>query len=396
MASGRERIRDLRTGTIGSIRYGNGSILGYSSQYSQGEVTVTKDVIGNRDGINPFDLERTFSYGGLLNGNRLATDMKTVDRIFTDYPISGLFEGVPDPRVGQFPMSTLRCSDLAWRLLAETNPGKPHIEVPAIIGEFRDIPGLIRGWGRCFFTDLARSNLVSRWMIAPALSDLRKMLSIVRAINARHDQLKHFAKGQKAGRGKGLENNTRVKVGSRKLMHSNQMTLYGRFDEYYTEKVWGSVEWYAPHWSWYRNASDDDLLQGAIKQAYGLTPWNVVATTWELLPWSWLIDWFSNVGTMIQALHNSIDLSWRNICIMQKCRVDQTFVQTDPLHPRNVGITYNPIIRWKERKLRYTNPLLLPFPTPRLPILTDGKLSIIASLAALRIPEGTKLRYLRS
>lgn len=396
MATGRARTQDFRTGIIGSILYGNGTLLGHSANFRRGEVTYTQDVIGNRDGVNPFDLERTFNAGGLLNGARWNILYTADDRYFIDYPISGLFEAIPDPRVGVFPMSSLRLSDLAWRVLAETNPSNAHVSVPAFLGELKDLPSLVHGWGRSVIKDVARSHIVDRWVWRPFVSDVTKLVSLAEAASKRAIELDKFRDGKRVGKGIGLESNAHQIRGNRKLMHSTEMTMYGRFDDYYTEKVWGSVEWYAPSWSWYRGASDLDICKDANKQVRGLTTWGAVAATWELLPWSWLIDWFSNVGTMVQALNNAIELQYRNICIMQHCRVDQTFVVTDPLHPRNARIEYDPVIRWKERKLRYTNPLLIPFPTPRLPFLTDGKLSIIASLAALRLPQGTKLRYLRS
>jgi len=34
----------------------------------------------------------------------------------------------------------------------------------------------------------------------------------------------------------------------------------------------------------------------------GFTPWNIIPTAWELVPWSFMVDYFSNVGDVLTAL----------------------------------------------------------------------------------------------
>ena len=46
---------------------------------------------------------------------------------------------------------------------------------------------------------------------------------------------------------------------------------------------------------------------------FGFTPSEFIPTAWELLPWSFLIDYFVNIGDVIQANIVSLsDLAWAN------------------------------------------------------------------------------------
>jgi hypothetical protein len=58
---------------------------------------------------------------------------------------------------------------------------------------------------------------------------------------------------------------------------------------------------------------ENSNVRGFDADLWGFNPSNFVPTLWELLPWSWLIDYFSNVGDVIAALsfpHSS--LAWHS------------------------------------------------------------------------------------
>jgi len=64
--------------------------------------------------------------------------------------------------------------------------------------------------------------------------------------------------------------------------------------EIYETKIWfrGAFTYHLPKSGWRRKLEELDYL-------YGVKPG--VDTAWELMPWSWLVDWYSNVG---DVLHN--------------------------------------------------------------------------------------------
>lgn len=57
--------------------------------------------------------------------------------------------------------------------------------------------------------------------------------------------------------------------------------------------------------------------------AMGLSARNFVPTLWELIPWSFVIDYFSNIGDVIEAWSNQrINLAWGRETIVRERRAD--------------------------------------------------------------------------
>jgi hypothetical protein len=116
---------------------------------------------------------------------------------------------------------------------------------------------------------------------------------------------------------------------------------------------------------------------------FGLNSHGALAAAWELTPWSWLADWFSNVGDVIAATNNSVPCTWSNLCYMRKLR---SVIHAKPgSHTLEawVSIDSDYVVQWL-RKERYVVFPVVPIPLPYLPIITGGKLSILAALAAVR------------
>lgn len=73
----------------------------------------------------------------------------------------------------------------------------------------------------------------------------------------------------------------------------------------------------------YSGAIAADLVVGGALPALQLLPRNFVPTVWQLLPWSWAIDYFANVGDMLDVLSTSFGaLIWCNRSTL--FTVDQT------------------------------------------------------------------------
>jgi len=55
----------------------------------------------------------------------------------------------------------------------------------------------------------------------------------------------------------------------------------------------------------------DSSSVGSLGKILGLTPENFIPAAWEVMPWSWLIDYFSNVGNIIEAgCTNTTGVTW--------------------------------------------------------------------------------------
>lgn len=101
------------------------------------------------------------------------------------------------------------------------------------------------------------------------------------------------------------------------------------------------------------------------------------------MPWTWFIDYFVNISEMIQAIDNQIDYQPGSGCIMVNRTVTRSFAG-GPLG--STGLTCSDFERVSEIKSRY--PISSwgdNVPTMKLPFLDNFKLSVLGSLAILKI-----------
>jgi len=116
----------------------------------------------------------------------------------------------------------------------------------------------------------------------------------------------------------------------------------------------------------------------------GLTRDGVTASAWELLPWSWLIDYVYDIGGTLKANSGMRFLTVERACIMvhTTCHMSHPADSKSDAYGRTVTISPGTITyEWKTR-----TPVLGPsiLPQPHVPELSGSQLSILGSLAFLR------------
>jgi hypothetical protein len=345
-----------------------------------------EDVVGNLTGVNQF-VKRTWTlHYPLLNGETYVNSVKAQE--FLGFPIAD--KPIPfDPTNHWGSLTGIDLNNFAWSILAGTNPNVPHVSVPTIIGELKDLPSLVKIRGDGFLRKVAQSHLSWRWALRPMLSDLRKLCDFARAFDNRLMELYSLRDGRVMRRRCHLGKSTvRTTNETNHWFHAGYgVLLQGPLQHYYTKEVWGTAQWKLAPDSVLPKLGYGPLVNLANRLNYGITSHEALAAAWELTPWSWLVDWFSNVGDVIAATNNSVDLHWQKICVMRKmnsiidAKVDRS------ISTSWVTLDSDYVLRC-ERKERFPCTPILPFPYPSLPIIDSGKMSILASLAALRLLPG--------
>lgn len=120
---------------------------------------------------------------------------------------------------------------------------------------------------------------------------------------------------------------------------------------------------------------------------WGFTPDDFVPTAWELLPWSFLIDYFASIGDFIGGVFTQTgNVSW---CSKVNRRESETICTTDPYAPKEIAAAQMrltagrlTVARWKRVDVsRYASAGV---PTPSLYIKTNGpSLGQFANISAL-------------
>lgn len=289
---------------------------------------------------------------------------------------------------GRDPISAIALTQMA---LANMNPNRPDADLGVSILELRELPELLRD-----STDIlrrlegklppnnikrtAKAHVIASFGIQPIIRDLLTLMDFAKAVNRREKYLRELSSGFK-----------RVK---RKLTEEawdgiapSQTPWHPTVDEQTsTNKCTVSCHATRTYWFTARAKLQQALTEREIKNLSAAITYGLHTITakqlWELVPWSWLLDWFATTGTILAAYRGGLKWQWEGLNIMYKTTYYMTMYFPNPrsgftitpLNPNAKAVT-------KER----VTPVLFGLPVWRMPYLTAGQWSILSSLAVLRI-----------
>lgn len=259
---------------------------------------------------------------------------------------------------------------LAADLLAKTNPSRPVVDLPIAIYELREIPELLREEGNKIMRGLAAGHLAVEFGIKPLVNDLTNLLNFSDEVEKRQRELERLHAGG-LRRKRDLWSNS-VTGGPFDIIaqSGDKITVHLDVHKATQRKVWGFVVWKPDN----PKLSKGDMRAIARKAVLGLTI--DFATAWNAIPWSWLVDWCSNVGDILIAKRNIVGASPGPVQLMT-----QTTTTADAKQS-NAGQAVTPG-GWRE--VRKQRRLVVNVPVDvQLPILNARQLSILGSIGVTR------------
>lgn len=377
MATQRTRTRDEVMAQTGSCERPPFGITYRTGWLGMKETCI--DVVGNREGVNPFYLAKTSYSHAAVNGERRNPTTGALITKCSEFPVMGP-QAAPSP-VSKFPKpNSADLQGFAWDVLAACNPNQPHVSVPTALAELRDIPLLVKDFGDDLLSRVARGYVSYRFAIKPMIGDLRKLFGFVDAVKQRLEYLNRLAEGKNMKRRCVLDSHTEgTDWSNEKLLNSVGPAVYGKDRIRYSMKMWGTVQYKAAshaviptHWV--------DQTRLAIRLTAGVTTHGALKTAWELAPWSWLTDWFLNIGDMIDATDNTVPLTFQHLCVMRHTVARRSWQVTR--YPDWVSVTGTQFEQ-TELKERWLVAPLVPF-NVSIPALNAGQWSILGALGALK------------
>jgi hypothetical protein len=357
-------------------------LRGTSNRYYTSYIPLsetTGDTTGLGDNF-PFTSVKVTRSGGILNGYNSSYDYvnKPIDWVGNGYSTNHL--SLPNS-----PSAAV----LASQTLARTTPNRSSSESLSAILEAREAPKMIQddrgkaltklrkvippkalsGLGR-----LAKLNLITQFGILPLISDLETCLDFVRLVDGRVGEIDRLtSRGLRRTVDLYSDSNTVTTVNN-SLSTADLTSLGGRIIKVTTYNIRGHVRW-RPSYNYTLSDSQARTLARKVISGFRLDP----TSLYEAMPWSWLIDYFSNLGDFVKVNRNVIPCIHDTPRIMYHLRTETSI----PTYT-NLGAnrTLSPWFAVRDEKQRSLVPASL---FAGLSFLTEAQTSILGSLAVRRL-----------
>jgi len=268
-----------------------------------------------------------------------------------------------------------------------TNPSRPLVDVPAEIAQLYQVPDLIRtngldwrGRPKKGFEEApfgirgAQAYVETKFGINPYIDDLIKLLNFKEALNKRSKEI------EKAKQ-RGLKRTVTVYNGS---VNSEELPwlVQSNFGYFVVPSRWISTEEVRVHCRWFPSATffpwesnDEPLIEQARRALLGKTI--DMATAWELIPWSWLMDWCGTVGDYLVATRNVVGVHLGSVSVMRHQRSEYHMGSSN----LNGNARVQPCVVKRDTKNRTLSTV---FPEAHWPFLNEDQMGIAASLTVLK------------
>lgn len=288
------------------------------------------------------------------------------------------------------PLGTPSDGEVITQTVARTSPDRPTINVPVFLYELKDLPGMVKSTGNAIKRIATGAKLTAKERLKygseeflthvfgwqPLISDLWKMYDFMFGVDQKIKALNRlYSEG-------GLHAKHTAFDGSVSLPERGYYIgpAYGAQASVMVQyecklKKWGTVRYRPTSVPAYRSFDEQLKYARQLTSGLSLRP----ATLWEAVPWSWMIDWFSNVGDYIAAHTNSVPLSIERLNVM-------TRLEIVPVSYRWIDNPYGASFKLERKRpmrmLRTRTPTTLPLlPSFHLPFLSGKQLSILSALA---------------
>jgi hypothetical protein len=324
------------------------------------------DVVDSTSDCGWLDVDSQLIEGGIINGSGSS------GRYFSNYYADGVWLGNFDHvGVSNVPAN----SELALRSALRSSPSAPYVDVPVNVLQLGELTALLKSVGGNIIRRAARRNIEYQFGIAPLVGDLVKLLSFHDQVDRRVQTFKRLAgpKGLRKTYDYGSWSGTLQKE---LIFQSDTVSLRGQCSGTTTVGKRAHIRWHATD-DMQRYRSNSQLRKLAQKAVAGMT--FDAASAWQLMPWSWFIDWGFDIASYLKASRNIVPARVGSCVIMTHTKTVWTSPQvTSQSMP---GISMSSIRSVKERKMRQPASIA---PVAHFPLLSGNQMGILSSLYVLK------------
>lgn len=200
----------------------------------------------------------------------------------------------------------------ATKAAARTNPSAPYVDVPVMLLELREIAELVRDSGKELIRKAAGAHIKTQFGILPLAGDLAKLVYFQDQVERRVKVIQKLREG-------GYRKTAKIWSGSSRdvvtrTLNSNLFFATGVCTGMTKGRVWAHCRWLPADMS--QLQTPGSMRAAARRAVLGLT--SDFYTAWEIMPWSWLIDWCSTIGDYLKYQRNIIPATLQGVSVMKE------------------------------------------------------------------------------
>jgi hypothetical protein len=190
-----------------------------------------------------------------------------------------------------------------------------------------ELPGMIRNLGSLLQNPRGHANPAGiagqylgvkfGWM--PLVDDLSKLLDFQSHVLKRTAELYNLYYNE-SGLRRRLQFSNSTTNSTATHLFGITPSVYGTTTISITDQVetWGSINWRPTALP--PGHSNDQRWNGLARRLVGgMTPEGLAKGLWDVIPWTWMLGWFTNVGKYALAYSNTVPATHGAGCFMSKC-----------------------------------------------------------------------------
>lgn len=258
------------------------------------------------------------------------------------------------------------------RQLAETNPSTGSTNYSETLAELPKLPDLLKIAGDTHLKKYGNAFLNIQFGWAPLIGDLSNFLFVAADTDAMLARIKRLGKGGSFSSKRQLKRYVAPISRSQKVIQSQLIFVEA------TEVIESSIKGhtycrFSPDGSGAPSSASAQRVQ-AYTAAKGLKLGLYEA--WQLVPWSWLIDWSFNMSEYLKATQNVIGAT---VTEAYAATHSQTVIKFENVSDWN-GITWNrkPLLLREHKRRIPLSPDIL----PSVPVLNPYRAGVLSALIA--------------
>lgn len=277
----------------------------------------------------------------------------------------------------------------AAQILARTNPNHPSVSPLSLMQDFYDVPRSLRDLGSLVSRpsgvtspkNLAKHNLGVQFGWLPFVTDVKKVLQTQARVEHKFKELRRLYDTGGISRRVFIDSQSAESTQTHVALVGGSPVgiYYADIQKFTTARRWSCARWKllsrAPE-SW----NYGDMHGLAWKVANGLTPTGILEGAWDLVPWSWLVDWFTDAADFVIGNYNQIPVTPASCCTMTETKTRITFTR----NPSTSSNYYSQGGGTSTYLTQLRVPVVPGLPTAFIPGISWDDVSILGSLAIQR------------